>query len=49
MKTWIGRTDTKSICLSLEACEEILQVIMKYDPDGVDNGSYFIDTEQEDN
>jgi hypothetical protein len=34
-KAYIGRTDTKSICLTEDACYDILDVIMKYDPEGV--------------
>lgn len=44
MRTWIGRTDGRSICLpSLAAAEEVLAVIQKHDPEGVENGDYFLD------
>jgi hypothetical protein len=45
-KAYIGRTDTKSICLTEDACYDILDVIMKYDPEGVKRGDYFIDIDE---
>lgn len=45
-KAYVGRTDTTSICLTEDACYDILDVIMKYDPDGVENGDYFIDIDE---
>lgn len=44
---WIGRNDGKPIKLPSEsAAEEVLAVIQKYDPKGVERGDYFIDLEQ---